>query len=371
MGHIKMWWKALSDAMNRSQETYLQTFGRACGLSGAASFLCGPSRLRHHIREKDIIVFKQIWGSGASLLATVALLAGCGTTSSVTAPVSHPASGPIHLVDDVGDHLTLSKPATRIITLEPSNAEIALTLGLKKEIVGTDASTFQYTPAPWKSELKGLKNIGPSYPGINLEDIVAAKPDLVIAATGIKGLSSLSQYHIPVLILNPASINGVYHDMMLVGEATGKTAKATAVVNTMKSDINAIEADVKATTARPTVFYDLGGLYTAGPDSFVNSLIDMAGAVNVGANLSTQQYPEVTDEQVVKADPEDIIIDPTSGTTISQEEHLAGFSVISAVQTGRVWYVPNSSYVNEPSPALVMGLKELVKLFHPNVKVGS
>lgn len=313
-------------------------------------------------------MLKKVVGLSAGMALAAAVLAGCGTTPSNTASAG---SAPIHLTDDLHHTITLKKPATRIITLEPSNVEIALDLGLKSHLVGTDESTLQYTPAPWKAELAGLRNIGPSYPGINVEKVVAARPDLVIAGTGIKGISQLAQFHIPVLILNPTSINGVYHDLLLVGEATGKTAKATAVIQQMKAQVAAIEKKVATVKARPTVFYDLGGLYTTGGGTFLNSLIDMAGARNVGASLSAQPWPQVTAEQVVKANPEDILIDSGSGTSVSAEEQQAGFAVISAVRTHHVYEVPNPSYVDDPSPALVYGLRELIHLLHPNLKVGQ
>lgn len=302
-----------------------------------------------------------------SLTLGMGLLAGCGTATS--APSS--SATLIRITDDLHHTITLKKAATRIVTLEPSNAEIALDLGLKKEMVGTDEATFTYTPSPWNHQLHGIPNIGPSYPGISVEKIVAAKPDLVIATTGIKGLSALARFHIPVLVLQPASIQGIYHDILLVGRATGKSVQARATVAHMKQQVAAIEQKVRRTKTRPTVFYDLGGLYTAGPHTFLNSLIDMAGARNIGAELSTQPYPQVTAEQVVKANPDDILIDPESGTTVAKEEAVSGFSAITAVKTGHVDLIPNSSYVNEPSPALVMGLKELVALLHPQLKLSA
>ncbi|MCY0879284.1 MAG: ABC transporter substrate-binding protein [Firmicutes bacterium] len=302
-------------------------------------------------------------------LAVAAAAALALVTTGFSKPTSAPVkSQPIRLVDDIGQTVVLPRPATRIVTLEPSNAEIALDLGLKRDIVGTDTSTFEYTPPPWNRELRGLHSIGPSYPGINVEEVVAAKPDLVIASEGIDGLSALRTFHIPVLILEPESVAGVYHDILLVGEATGRTAAAERIVAQMKQQMAEIEAAVKRVKSRPTVFYDLGDLYTAGPHSFVNSLIDMAGAVNIGAFLSKQPYPQVTAEQVVKADPEDILIDPDA-TTIAREKRYAGFSAITAVKTGHIYALPNSSYVNEPSPALVMGLEELVRLLHPGLKL--
>lgn len=313
-------------------------------------------------------MFKRITLAALSVAASAVVLAGCGTTAQVT---SAPSNHRIKLVDDLHQTVILNKPATRIVALEPSNAEIVLDLGLKREVVGMDDSIFQYTPAPWHAELKGIPNIGPSYPGISVEKVVAAKPDLVVASTGIKGLSDLKQFHIPVLILNPASIVGVYHDIKLVGEATGRTRQAQSVVRQMRAQMDAIEQKVKTTHQRPKVFYDLGDLYTAGPHSFINSLINLAGAVNVGASMSTQAYPLVTAEQVVKADPNDILIDSSAGTTVSQEDQRAGFSAILAVKTGHVYVMPNSSYIDEPSPALVMGLKELVHIIHPHLKIGE
>lgn len=313
-------------------------------------------------------MFKHILGLTVSAVMASTLLAGCGS-----APVNTASAKPstvIRITDDLHHTITLKKPATRIVTLEPSNVEIALDLGLKSHIVGTDQATFQYTPAPWQSELSGLKNIGPSYPGISLEKIVAAKPDLVIASTGIKGLSALAQFHIPVLVLNPSSINGVYHDILLVGEATGTSPKAHQLVQQMQAQVASIEAKVATVKHKPTVFYDLGGLFTTGHGTFLNSLISMAGAVNVGATMSTQPWPQVKAEQVVKANPEDILIDSTAGVSVSQEDRLAGFSVITAVKTGHVYVLPNSSYTDEPSPALVLGLQELVKVLHPNLHLG-
>ncbi len=313
-------------------------------------------------------MFKQIFGLTAGAVMATTLLAGCGS-----APIHSAGAKPstvIHITDDLHHTITLKKPATRIVTLEPSNAEIALDLGLKPHIVGTDQATFQYTPAPWHAELAGLKNIGPSYPGISLEKIVAARPDLVIASTGIKGLSGLAQFHIPVLILSPTSISGVYHDILLVGEATGTASKAHQLVTTMKAQVASIESRVATVKHKPTVFYDLGGLYTTGHGTFLNSLISMAGAVNVAATMSNQQWPQVKAEQVVKANPEDILIDSTAGISITQEDSQAGFSAITAVKTKHVYVLPNSSYTDEPSPALVLGLKELVKVLHPTLHLG-
>lgn len=300
--------------------------------------------------------------------ASISLLALSGCGNAAPSQTATPNTS-ITVTDDSGQAITLKKAATRIVTIEPSNTEIALDLGLKSNLVGIDQQTIQYTPAPWSRQLHGLHNIGASYPSVSLEKIVATKPNLVITANGVKGLSGLKALHIPVMVLNPTSIQGVYHDITLVGKVTGKTPKATRVIQHMKSEVSALESKVAQTKGRPTVFYDLGNLYTAGPGNFLSNLITLAGATNVGSVMSKTTWPQVTAEQVVKTNPNIILIDGSAGETIAQEDKQAGFSAITAVKTHHVLLVPNSSYVSEPSPGLVMGLKELIHLIHPRLKV--
>jgi iron complex transport system substrate-binding protein len=134
----------------------------------------------------------------------------------------------------------------------------------------------------------------------------------------------------------------------------------------MKRQIAAIEAKVSRVHSRPTVFYDLGGLYTAGPKSFLGNLITLAGGVNTGARMSPKMWPVVTAEQVVADNPSVILIDAGTATP-AQEDALPGFSKTTAVATHHVLVVPVPSYTEQPSPGLVMGLRELVRLLHPGI----
>ena len=307
------------------------------------------------LRKKSL----PVW-TGAILFASAAALAAAGPTSKATASIS--------VVDDLGQRVTVSAPAKRIVVIEPSNAEIALDLGLKKDLVGADSSVFQYLPNPWLKKVHGVHSIGASFPAVSEEAIVRVHPDLVISGTGVGGLNGLRKFHIPILYLDPTSIRGVYHDMLLVGKVTGTLGKAKTLVDHLKSETQAIHKKVMAETShRPSVFLDLGGLYSAGPKSFINSLIRLAGATNVVDSFSQKAYPEVTAEQVVRADPDIIVVDP-EGTSVAKEEALAGFSSIRAVIHHRVYALPQPSYIEQPSPGLVLGLKELVRIFHPGIK---
>ncbi len=286
------------------------------------------------------------------------------TLAACTPSPTTPRNSPISVTDDTGAHITLLHPAHRIVSLLPSNAEMLLSLGLKKDIVGVDQETLQYTPPPWKAELTHLRSIGPSYPAVSIERILALHPDLVLSYAQIN-LSSLQRFHIPVVTMNPTSVKGVYNDIRLVGKLTGTSSRASLVVHRMQSEIASIENKLQNISDRPTVLYDLGGLYTSGPHTFINNLISLAGGVNLGALLSTHPWPQVTAEQVVKANPQVILFDP-EGTSFAQERSYPGFMETQAFRYRRVYAVPNPSYIDEPSLALVMGLKQLAHLLHPH-----
>lgn len=301
-------------------------------------------------------------GAGALLAALLTVgAAGCGPALAASR-----GAHPLTLVDDLGQRIRLPGPAHRLVVIEPSNFEIAAALGLRHDIVGIDTSIPTYTPPPWNAMTHGLPSVGPSYPAASAERIAARRPQLVIAPTGVAGLGGLKALHIPVLILNPESIAGVYHDIELVGRATGTAARAAAVVRRMSAQVSALARLARRARTRPLVFYDLGGLYTAGPHTFVNSLIDLAGAENLGARLAKTAWPQVSPEQVVAANPSVILIDPDA-TTVAKERAIPGFLSTRAGRTGHIEALPNSSYVNEPSPALVEGLRELIQLLHPGL----
>lgn len=304
----------------------------------------------------------------AATFATAAslTLSGCGKNHPA-ASGSH-ASSTLSVTDDSGQTVSLKQPARRIVTIEPSNTEIALDLGLKARIAGVDAETFQFMPNPWHQQLTGIANLGNSYPKVNAEAVVKARPDLVVAGSGVSGLAALKALHIPVLVLNPTSVSGVFHDIQLVGDLTGTAARASKVVSGLKSQMDAIQAAVARAPHHPTVFYDLGDLYTAGPHTFIDSLIQDAGGVNLGSRLSGRQWPKVTLEQVIQANP-DVILINANVTTPAKEAKLPGMARVSAVANHHIAVVSHPSYIDQPSPALVDGLRELAGLLHPGLKL--
>jgi iron complex transport system substrate-binding protein len=84
---------------------------------------------------------------------------------------------PIRMTDGLGTEVSLPGPASRIVSLGPSNTEILFAIGAEDLIVGADLSS------DYPEEAKSLASISASsYGTLDVESIKALEPDLVLAA---------------------------------------------------------------------------------------------------------------------------------------------------------------------------------------------
>ena len=175
---------------------------------------------------------------------------------------------------------------------------------------------------------------------VDVEAVVAAEPDLVLAAgnelTPSAVIDQLADLGLSVLVLYPESLDEVTADIELVGMAIGQRRRGNGRWSTtMDARIAAVEEAV-AGLERPRTFYEVGvfegTIYTAGEGSFLASLIDTAGGEPItGDALSTA----IEIEDLVAADPELILLgDATYDPTITPESVAArpGWDGMTAVR---------------------------------------
>ena len=93
------------------------------------------------------------------------------------------------------------------------------------------------------------------------------------------------------------------------------------------------------------------------------SLLKQAGCDPVTANLSTQ-YPQMSVEAIVKADPDVYLVDSLSAPSVASVEKRPGYDVLSAVSDHRVVMI-DSDLVTRPGPRVADGLRELADALHP------
>ena len=304
------------------------------------------------------------------ILAVVMLLSACTPQASITPapPPTEPASESLELTDGLGRVVTLPTPAQRIVSLAPSNTEILFALGAGAQVVGRDE--FSDYPA----EAASLPSVGGGFGDYSSEAIVALEPELVLAAeiNPPELVQSLEELGLVVYLLpNPNSLDELYTNLETVARLTDRKDNASALITALKARVAAVEEKIAATQARPKVFYELDGSepnapWTAGPDTFIDTLIQVAGGQNVASGLEGQ-YAQLSVEALLVQAPEIILLgDAAYGVTPESVAARPGWEAMPAVQNGQL-YVFDDNLVSRPSPRLVDGLEQLARLIHPEI----
>ena len=297
----------------------------------------------------------------AAALALVAL-AGCAApaekpAAEKSAPVA--ATFPVTITDDASRTVTIKTEPKRIVSLAPANTEIAFALGLGDRVVGV--TTYDDYPA----DVTKITKIG-DFTTPNIEAIAAAKPDLILATTGVQAdvLAKLEALGATVIAIDPQNLAGVYMAIERVGTATGTSTKAAALVDGMKVDVDDIVKSVEATGV-VTAFVEIAQnpLYTAGTGTLIDELVTLAGGKNVVTQPGWVAYSA---EQVVKDDPAVYLATKGSMSDPAQLAQRAGFKGLSAVKNGRV-VILDDNLVSRPGPRVVLGLGEIAAALHPEL----
>ena len=123
---------------------------------------------------------------------------------------------------------------------------------------------------------------------------------------------------------------------------------------------------------RPLVFYELDSTdvnapYTAGPGTFIDTLISAAGGVNLGSKLSGS-WVQISTEELIAQDPAIIVLGDYTWGGVTPEMVLArpGWEALSAVKNKRV-FTFDDNLVSRPGPRMVDGLEAMAKLLHPEL----
>jgi iron complex transport system substrate-binding protein len=283
------------------------------------------------------------------LSAAIAVSASCGSKS--TSPINARA-----VTDELGRNIQVPAKPQRIVSLAPSVTEILFTLGAGDRVAGV-TSYCDYPP-----EARQKATVGDTLKP-NAEKIIALKADLAIISTASQveaSVQRLEELGIPVYVSNPRSIDGVLESIDRIGELVGARHRAHQLSDELRSRIAAVEARV-ARTARPSVFVILGTepLITAGALSFINDLVNRAGARSISAG-EEGDYPQYSIEAVVARQPE-IIFLQAGGNELPGRLHET-----PAARSNRVYHIDDDLLLR-PGPRIVDGLEQIAARIHPEL----
>lgn len=297
------------------------------------------------------------------LFATLAL-AAC-------VPMANPivADEQIGLTDGLGRMVHLEKPAQNIVSLAPSNTEILFAINAGSQLVARD--NFSNYP----EAAANLPGIGDAMGVVSIEQITALQPDLVLAAplTTPEQVKVLEDLGMKVFLLpNPTSFEELFKNIQTVGILCGREQEAKTLTGELRLRVETVQNKLVGIENKPLVLYELDGSepakpWTAGPGTFVEYLIQQAGGINIGSQLSGE-WAQISQEELIVQSPDIILLGDAKygGVTAEQVASRPGWDQIKAVQNGQV--LPfDDDLVSRPGPRMVDGLEAMARVFHPEL----
>ena len=248
----------------------------------------------------------------------------------------------------------------RIVSHTCSNTEIVCALGAGRRLVGVDADS-DFPP----EEVARLPKLGRDLE-LDVRQVEALRPDLVLTSLTVPGheriVAALKDAGLPVLVIDPIGLDGVFDSIVQVAEALGQLKRGRTLVAQMQADMPPVEPP----GPRPKVLVEWWPKPVIAParQSWVNDLLRLAGGVNPFEGRDGKSA-EVTAADARAAAPDAIVM---SWCGVKEEkyrrdivERREGWAEVPAVQRGRIFPV-TEAWLGRPGPRLVEGYRALARI---------
>jgi iron complex transport system substrate-binding protein len=264
------------------------------------------------------------------------------------------ARAEVSVDDDAGVPVRLDRPAQRIVTLAPHLAETLFAAGAGGRLVGAvDFSDYPEAAAK-------VARVG-GYSRVDLESVVALKPDLIVAwrsGNAPADIDKLRALGFPVYLSQPDRPEDVAREIERLGRLAGTSDAADEAARAFRARLAGLE---RRYGGRPVVrtFYEIWKqpLSTVGGRQIISSVIRLCGGENVFGQLAAIA-PVVGVEAVVAADPEAIV---ASGMGEARPEWLDDWKrwpAMTAVARDNLFFVP-PDLIQRHTPRLLDGAEQL------------
>lgn len=192
--------------------------------------------------------------------------------------------------------------APRVISLSPSNTELAFAAGI------TPVAVSAWSDYP--QEAQKIAQVA-NWQGMNLERIVALKPDVVLAwraGNAERQVNQLAALGIKIVWLDPTTVEEVITALRQLAEYSPTPETAHKAADKLAAEFTALKSQY-AHAVKKKVFIQFGQhpLFTSGKGSIQDEILTLCGGQNIFAD-SRVPWPQVSREQVLIRKPQAIII---------------------------------------------------------------
>ena len=253
----------------------------------------------------------------------------------------------------------------RITTVSLGHDEILFGISNNDQIVGT-TSFAQEEGSNIKNKAKGLPTVSN-----DPESIIVLDPDIVFADpfTSMELIDALEDFGIKVIQTNlNNSIEGRKKDILLMSYMTGNLSEAAKLINLVERNVEILENFAKENKELPKKVMTLSwwdAYWTSGKGSTEDSIISLAGAINLSALNGIESNSTIDKELLIAMPPEIILItqsvDWGGNDFYNQLFNDDSLTNIDAIKNNEV-YMVNPNWWSTLSYWNTKGSEELAKI---------
>ena len=258
----------------------------------------------------------------------------------------------------------------RIVSLVPALTEMLFALGAGPRVVAV-SSYDEFPP-----EVKSLPRVG-ALLDPDMERILALRPDLVVIYGSQTDLQSqFARAGIRVFNYRHAGLSGVFNTLKELGTAVGRSGDADRLAREIRERLDAIQARVRGRPRPRTLLVferdpaSLRGVYVSGGVGFLHDMLEIAGGVNVFADMARESVQPSVETMLARAP--DVILEVRvkgllAPADVAEAKRVWGaLASVPAVQHGRI-QILHGDHLVVPGPRVVQGTEAFARALHPDV----
>lgn len=231
--------------------------------------------------------------------------------------------------------LSLDQVATanKIISIGGSTTEIIYALGAGSRLIGRDTTSIFPKQALKLPDVGYMRALSP-------EGVLSLNSDAILIQEGsgpAETLDVLQKAKIPVIMIKDEQTpQGILDKIDHIGRVIGKKAEADKLIKELQVKYDKILPELAKQKNKKKILFVLsmrgGRILAAGRKSSADQMITMAGGVN--AIQHVEGFKQISDEAVITAAPDIILMMSRTGNHRSQDSDILAHPTIAATPAG-------------------------------------
>jgi iron complex transport system substrate-binding protein len=261
-------------------------------------------------------------GGQAALVANV----------SVAGAQTAPKAVPLVVTDDTGQHVTLPKPPTRIISLAPGATEMLFAAGAGDRVV----ATVEFSDVP--EAAKRVARIG-DVTAVDMERLLALHPDVIVVWPGggnLAQIEKIARSGFPIYRQQANRLADLPASLRRLGVLASDPSVADRAAQALQAELTRLAHEYGG-GKHPAVLLEVWNrpLYTVGGTQLMSDALTLCGARNVFGDLR-ELAPVIDTEAVIARNPDIIVAAAPPSEGASWLKEWQRFGSLKAVRDGRL-----------------------------------